>query len=107
MAEREIVWTATADKQLQHTLDYWLDRNKSIEYPNKILLLLDEYIEHIANRPDAFRLTHHTTNRVCVMGTFSIYFKEINNVIYITCFWDNRQNPKRLRIVLRRGNGKK
>jgi len=59
MAERKIIWTATADKQLQLILDYWLDRNKSAEYPNKILRLVDEYVEQIVNRPDSYRLTEH------------------------------------------------
>ncbi len=105
MAEGKIVWTATADKQLQHILDYWLNRNKSAEYPNKILRLVDEYVEHILNRPDSFRITEYSNTRVCVMGTFNIYFKKIHNVIFITCFWDNRQNPKRLRKIIRRGDG--
>ena len=48
MVERKIIWTATADKQLQLILDYWLERNKSAEYPNKILQLVDEYVEQIA-----------------------------------------------------------
>lgn len=104
MAERKIVWTATADQQLQDILNYWLDKNKSTEYPTKILRLVNEYVEQIATRPDSFRLTEHSTNRVCVLGTFSIYFKKIQNIIYITCFWDNRQNPKRLRRILRRGD---
>jgi plasmid stabilization system protein ParE len=105
MAERKIIWTATADKQLQLILDYWLDRNRSAEYPNKILRLVDEYVEQIANRPDSYRLTEHRNNRVCVMGTFSIYFKRINNTVYITSFWDNRQNPKRLKRILKRKDG--
>lgn len=49
MAEKEVVWTDTADKQLQQILEYWLDRNKSPEYPNKILRLVDEYVEHISS----------------------------------------------------------
>lgn len=101
MVERKIIWTATADKQLQLILDYWLERNKSAEYPNKILQLVDEYVEQIAIRPDSYRLTEHRNNRVCVMGTFSIYFKCIKSIVFITSFWDNRQNPKKLKRILR------
>ncbi len=104
MAERKIVWTATADMQLQCILEYWLNKNKSTKYPTKILRLVDEYVEHISNRPNSFRLTEHSGTRICVIGTFSIYFKTINHIIYITCFWDNRQNPKRLRRILRHGD---
>ena len=101
MAEREIIWTDTADKQLQSILEYWLQKNQSAEYPKKILKLVDGYVEEIITRPDSYRLTEHGNHRVCVMGRFSIYFKRIENIIYITCFWDNRQNPKRLSRVLK------
>jgi hypothetical protein len=104
MAEREIIWTVTAEKQLDNILEYWFNKNLSVEYPNRILRLVDEYIEIINNSPDSFRLTEYANHRVCVMGVFSIYFKRIDNLIYITCFWDNRQSPKRLKRILKRKN---
>lgn len=105
MVEREIIWTETAEKQLQNALDYWLEKNASVEYPKKLLRLVDEYVGYISERPDSYKLTEHGKNRVCVMGTFNIYFKRTANQIYITCFWDNRQDPKRLTRILRRRNG--
>ena len=105
MVEREIIWTETAGKQLQQILDYWLDKNASPEYPKKILQLVEEYIGYILQRPDSFRLTEHGTNRVCVIGVFSIFFKRKYSKIYITCFWDNRQDPNRLIRILRKRKG--
>ena len=86
MVERVIIWTETADRQLQDILEYWLKKNESSEYPKKILQLVDEYIGYISQRPDSFKLTEHSQNRICVIGVFSIYFKRKVNQIYVTCF---------------------
>jgi plasmid stabilization system protein ParE len=102
MAEREIVWTVTAEQQFQKILEYWLDKNKSSEYPTRILKLVDDHIADISNRPDSYRLTEYNNTSVCVIGVFNIYFKKKNDKVYITCFWDNRQDPHKLQKVLRR-----
>jgi plasmid stabilization system protein ParE len=105
MVKRNIVWSKTATRQLHHILDYWLNRNKSIAYPNKILDLVDEYTEMIIQRPLSFRLCGHNSNRVCIIGVFSIYFKVNSSKIIITSFWDNRQDPKKITKILRKRNG--
>ena len=33
----KIVWEAKAKNNLEHTLEYWLNRNKSNSYPKKIV----------------------------------------------------------------------
>ena len=33
----KIVWAAKAKNNLEHTLKYWLNRNKSNSYPKKIV----------------------------------------------------------------------
>ena len=33
----KIVWAAKAKNNLEHTLEYWLNRNKSNSYPKKIV----------------------------------------------------------------------
>ncbi|MBL0050546.1 MAG: type II toxin-antitoxin system RelE/ParE family toxin [Bacteroidetes bacterium] len=100
MVAREVIWTTTAERQLQNTLEYWLNRNKSPLYSQKLLQLVDKYIQQICQRPTSFKLTEYANHRVCVMGVYSLYFLYSNNQIIITGFWDGRQNPKGLRKKL-------
>jgi hypothetical protein len=51
MAERNVVWTKTADLQLTGILEYWLKRNKSNTYSIKLVNLVSQRTEQIAKRP--------------------------------------------------------
>lgn len=42
MAQRNVVWTKTADIQFVGVLQYWLEKNKSNVYPRKLIRLVTE-----------------------------------------------------------------
>jgi len=100
MAKKSIVWTQTAIKQRRHILKYWTIRNHSTTYAEKLIRLIKERIDLIAENPFAGKPTNHSDTREAAMGNFSIYYKLINNKIFITAFWDNRQSPKKLIKIL-------
>ena len=96
MAKKSIVWTQTATKQRREILKYWTLRNKSIAYAEKLIGLIKERVILISENPFAGKETSHSETREAAMGNFSIYYKVIDDKIFITAFWDNRQNPKKL-----------
>ncbi|HUH73578.1 MAG TPA: type II toxin-antitoxin system RelE/ParE family toxin [Chitinophagales bacterium] len=96
MAKKSIIWTDTAIKQRRQILKYWTIRNKSSTYAEKLIYLIRNRVELIADNPLAGKATNHTDTRESALGNFSIYYKFINDRIYIVAFWDNRQNPKTL-----------
>ncbi|MFY0652303.1 MAG: type II toxin-antitoxin system RelE/ParE family toxin [Cyclobacteriaceae bacterium] len=102
MADKKIVWTETAANQRNSVLKYWVKRNKSNTYSLKLLKLSNDKTLQIAQNPKIYRQSEFPETRVASMGHFSIYYKIDVNVIIITAFWDNRQDPKRLLQELRK-----
>ena len=100
MDERIVVWTETAARQRREILKYWIAKNKSTKYAEKLIKLTAKRIKVIVSSPTAFKLTTHPETRESAMGNFSIYYKITNHQIIITAFWDNRQDPKKLLDIL-------
>lgn len=100
MAKRTIVWTKTADIQFVGILEYWVKRNKSTSYSKKLIQLVTERTNQIAETPLIYKSTDFKDTRVASLGNFSIYYKIIDNSIVISAFWDNRQDPKQLLTIL-------
>ena len=100
MAERNVIWTKTADIQFVGILEYWVKRNKSTRYSKKLIRLVAERTKQIAKSPLIYKSTDHNDVRVASLGNFSIYYKVTDQSIIITAFWDNRQNSKKLLEIL-------
>lgn len=102
MVKKSVVWTETAIKQRREVLKYWTIRNKSTTYAEKLISLINERIKLISQNPDAGKPTNHLDTREAAMGNFSIYYKNDGTQIFITAFWDNRQDPKKLVKLLKK-----
>ncbi len=103
MAKRKklaVKWTSTAQKQFYLVLDYWIERNKSTSFSEKLAGLVWDKIEFISRNPVASKATEHPDTRISSLGHYSIVYKVIKSEIIILAFWDNRQNPKKLYKLL-------
>lgn len=100
MAKRNVNWTRTADLQFVGVLEYWVKRNKSNSYSQKLVKLVSERTNLIAENPLIYKATDFKDVRVASLGNFSIFYKATDNEIIITAFWDNRQEPKKLLNIL-------
>ena len=103
MAQFHIVWTETAIKQRREFLKYWTLRNKSTIYAEKLIKLIRERVNFIAENPAAGKPTTHHETREAAMGNFSIYYKIEEQTLFVTAFWDNRQDPDKLFKILKNG----
>lgn len=101
MAKRTVVWTRTAAKQRREILKYWVNRNSSTKYAEKLIELIAERIKSIEGNPKLYRKADFPATHVSALGYFSIYYKYTGNSIIITAFWDNRQDPKKLLGLLK------
>lgn len=101
MVERAIVWTKTAAKQRKEILKYWVKRNGSPKYARKLIRLTRKRVRIIRKHPLSFQSTDFPGTRVSSLGHFSILYKLTDRRIYITAFWDNRQDPKKLLETLK------
>jgi len=105
MAKRTIVWTETAARQRREILRYWVKRNGTTTYAEKLIKLTAEQIRVIQTNPKLFKKANFPNTHVSVLGHFSIFYKFSKDLLIITAFWDNRQDPKRLLEILRRTSG--
>jgi len=96
MALLNVLWTSTALKQRNYIFEYWNNRNKSRLYSQKLNLKIKERIGLLKTNPNLGIKTELKETRVLSLGHFSIFYKKIDSTIYITAFWDNRQDPGKL-----------
>ena len=100
MAKRNVIWTKTADMQFVSILGYWMERNRSNTYSKKLVNLVNERTNQIAEKPFIFIATDFNGVRIASLGNFSIYYKVTAITIIISAFWDNRQELKKLLKIL-------
>jgi toxin YoeB len=100
MAQRTVVWTKTADVQFVGVLEFWVKKNKSANYSKKLIQIVSEATQLIAERPFMYKATDFKDTRVASLGNYSIYYKFTDTQIIISAFWDNRQDHKKLLEIL-------
>ena len=100
MAQRNVVWTRTADLQYVGILEYWVKRNSSNSYSKRLVKLVNHKTKQISENPFIYKSTDFKDVRVTSMGNFSIYYNVTDEQIIILAFWDNRQDPKKLLSIL-------
>ncbi len=101
MAKRTVIWTETAVKQRRHILAYWINRNKSTIYSEKLIRLIQQKVKAIERSPESFRKTDYINTMIASMGHFSIYYQSTSIKIIIVAFWDNRQDPSKLLKIIK------
>lgn len=101
MAQRNVIWTKTADIQFVGILEYWVKRNKSTTYSKKLVGMVTARTKQIATSPLIYKATDFNDLRVASLDNFSIYYKITETSILISAFWDNRQDPKKLLEILK------
>ena len=102
MAERIIRWSETAQRQRLNVLRYWNKRTGSPQYSNKLIQLIYNRLQIIKNNPEAFDLIGLEEIRRCEMGNFSLFYVFNTEEISIVNFWDNRQDPDKLKDIIER-----
>lgn len=102
MAKRTVVWTETATRQRKEILKYWVKRNGTTTYAEKLIKLTAEQIKVILSNPKLFKKTNFPDTHVSALGHFSIFYKYTKNLVIITAFWDNRQDPKKLLDIIKK-----
>ena len=101
MVKRTVVWTETAARQRREILKYWVKRNGTTTYAEKLIKLISEQIKLILTNPKLFKKADFPDTHVSALGHFSIFYKYTKDSLIITAFWDNRQDPNKLLDLLK------
>jgi len=94
MDKRKIIWSARAEKELLHILDFYIERNGNTNYSTKILDRVEKLISLLIAYPELGHLTENKETRVIVKNDFLIFYEVSEFYVEVVSFWDGRQNPK-------------
>ena len=95
---KKIEWTEASLRDRVNIYRYWLERNKSDSFSEKLELLFEEAAELIAQFPEAGRETDFPRLRIKVIKHFKIYYLNQEEVIQIIRVWDARRDPDSLKL---------
>lgn len=101
MAKRVIVWTFTASRQRREILKYWIQKNGSTIYAEKLIVAIRDRLSIISKHPYSFPKTSFPHVRVSSLGHYSILYKTTESELIVVAFWDNRQDPTKLLRILK------
>jgi len=93
MAKRKIVWSNRAKKRLYGILEFYIQRNKSKTYSNKLNRLLHKEVQILIKFPDIGLKTTEETTRGLIIDDYVIYYEITDDKIIIHTIWDSRQDP--------------
>lgn len=100
MAKR-VIWSKRAREDKKSILKYWLYRNKSNVYPQKLNELFKKAIRWLVENPIARRHTDYDRVYIKIVRDYEILFEEDENTIFILTIWDTRQIPEKLKQIIK------
>ena len=101
MAIRKIIWSRTAYLQRKNILLYWVDKNKSNIFSIKLLKQTQKATKQLAQFPYLGKVTDIENVYCFAMGNYNLYYTFSSELdIQIVTFWDNRQNPEILNVLI-------
>lgn len=92
MAQKSIIWSDIAKKELQEILKFYTERNGSPTYSLKLVSEIEDVLNTLSKSNFIGRLTSNKTTRVVPMQVYLIFYEVNDNRIEILSFWDNRQD---------------
>lgn len=95
---KQIVWTASAQRDHSEILLYWSERNKSNRYSLQLESLFFAATRLIAEHPGIGRPTVMEGTRSWPVRDYSIFYREEQERIIILRIWDNRRDPDTLKL---------
>ena len=101
MAKYKIEWSIEARLDLIDILEYYLERNKSVVYSNKLNSKITRSIKLIAQNPFIGIKSEIESVRALITGDYQIIYEIFDNLIVVIMIWDCRREPEDKIIDLR------
>ena len=97
---KEIVWSKRALTERLQILEYWINRNKSLKFSEKLDKLFLEKIELLTFHPFIGKETTSERIRIKIIREYLIFYEILETQIHILSIKDGRQNPKKIKDIL-------
>ena len=99
MADKKIIWSTRASRELRLILEYYNQRNKSTRYSLKLVNEIEALTKSLSKNELIGRLTSNKFTRVIPIKVYLIFYEINQDNIEVVSFWDNRQDEaKRLKL---------
>lgn len=93
-----VVWSGPAQVQRLAALKYWWERNGNSAYSRKLDLRFRSAVRLISRNPKLGRPSSFSGVRVKSIGDYLLFYRVDLEVVVIAALWDNRQDPKKLKV---------
>ncbi len=90
---KKIRWTTRSIADRTDIYKYWLERNQSDSYPEKLEQMFEKSAELIENFPNIGIPTDYRNVYSKVVRDYKIFYRIEPNEIQILRVWDTRQHP--------------
>ena len=99
---KQIIWSRRAQTDRKEIFKYWNKRNKSNIYSKKLNGLFKEAVRLISQYPEIGKPTDNKNARIKIVRNYLIIYEvDDKDRLLILTVWDSRQNPQRLKKILR------
>ncbi|MEC7753497.1 MAG: type II toxin-antitoxin system RelE/ParE family toxin [Bacteroidota bacterium] len=95
---KTIKWTTRSILDRTDIYKYWLNRNKSEAYSEKLEELFEKSAELISNYPHIGLQTNYRNVFSKVVKDYKIFYRVSSNEIQILRVWDTRQRPESMKL---------
>lgn len=98
MAKKQVKWSLKAIHDKIDILDYWIERNQSTTYSNKLNELFNKSVKSLADFPEQGKKSDYKNIRIKNVRHFLLFYLINEDYIEIVRIWDTRRNPKKLKL---------
>lgn len=98
MDEKEIRWSKKAIQDKIDILDYWIKRNKSKSYSQKLDLLFNKIIRNTARAPETGKKTDYRNVQIKIISHYMIFYRIQEKYVEIVRIWDSRRDPNKMKL---------
>ena len=95
MAEK-IIWSFRAIRDRKEIYSYWIQRNKSDLYSQRLDLLFQRALHLVAAHPTLGKPTNKPKVRIKIVRDYSLIYEIREDSIVLLTIWDTRRNPDKL-----------
>ena len=95
---REVVWTASAERDRKSILAYWAKKNGTPTYSRKLYSAFGSSIRLITIHPFIGRPTDIEDVRVKLVGVYNIFYRISADQLFIVRIIDGRRDLTKLKL---------
>ncbi len=97
----EIIWSPQAKKDFLNTLDY-LSKEWNPKVVDKLVRATDYILNIISQAPKTFRVINkkRMVRKCNIVRQLALIYRVEGNAIQLVTFFDNRQDPKKLKRII-------